>query len=235
MQWFEDILHSDRFWASLGRSLLFSALALGVQIPLGILVAKLLLSLGRRAVWGLVLCALPLVVPWNMIPMLWLGMIQPQTGLFGFVAAWGFDYKFNPVHTWILILMVDTWHWLGLVAILAYAGFASVPQAYRQAASIDGATGWAVFRHIELPRITGALAIVLLLRCVDSLMIYTEAFTINAGGPNDATRFLTLELGEEIKGFSYGQAAARASLYFLIVLTIVWAFVIATRREEPTA
>ena len=63
LQWFEDILHSDRFWASLGRSLLFSALALGVQIPLGILVAKLLLSLGRRAVWGLVLCALPLVVP----------------------------------------------------------------------------------------------------------------------------------------------------------------------------
>ena len=154
-----------------------------MQIPLGILVAKLLLSLGRRAVWGLVLCALPLVVPWNMIPMLWLGMIQPQTGLFGFVAAWGFDYKFNPVHTWILILMVDTWHWLGLVAILAYAGFASVPQAYRQAASIDGASGWAVFRHIEMPRITGALAIVLLLRCVDSLMIYTEAFTINAGGP----------------------------------------------------
>ena len=235
VEWFADILGSDRFLASLGRSLLFSTLALAIQVPLGIAVALLLLSIGKRAVWGLMLVALPLVVPWNMIPMLWLGMIQPQTGLFGFVAAWGFDYKFNPVHTWILILMVDTWHWLGLVAILAYAGFASVPQAYRQAASIDGATGWAVFRHIELPRITGALAIVLLLRCVDSLMIYTEAFTINAGGPNDATRFLTLELGEEIKGFSYGQAAARASLYFLIVLTIVWAFVIATRREEPTA
>jgi glycerol transport system permease protein len=232
LQWFQDILNSDRFWASLGRSLLFSALALGVQIPLGILTAKLLLSLGHRAVWGLVLCALPLVVPWNMIPMLWLGMLQPQTGLFGFVLSWGFDYKFNPLHTWILILLVDTWHWLGLVAILAYAGLASVPQAYRQAAAIDGASNWAVFRHIELPRITGALAIVLLLRCVDSLMIYTEAFTINAGGPNDATRFLTLELGEEIKGFSYGQAAARACLYFLIVVTIVWAFVLATRRDE---
>ncbi len=232
LQWFQDILNSDRFWASLGRSVLFSALALGVQIPLGILTAKLLLSLGHRAVWGLVLCALPLVVPWNMIPMLWLGMLHPQTGLFGFVLSWGFDYKFNPLHTWILILLVDTWHWLGLVAVLAYAGLASVPQAYRQAAAIDGASSWAVFRHIELPRITGALAIVLLLRCVDSLMIYTEAFTINAGGPNDATRFLTLELGEEIKGFSYGQAAARACLYFLIVVTIVWAFVLATRRDE---
>lgn len=233
LQWFEDILGSGRFWASLGRSLLFSALALGVQVPLGIAVAMLLLTQGRGAVWGLVLCALPLVVPWNMIPMLWLGMIRPDSGLLGgFVSAIGFDYKFNPVHTWLLILLVDTWHWLGLVAILAYAGLAAVPQPYRQAAAIDGASRWAVFRHIELPRITGALAIVLLLRVVDSLMIYTEAFTINAGGPGDATRFLSLELGEEIKGFSYGQAAARASLYFLIVLAIVWAFVAATRRSE---
>ena len=89
--------------------------------------------------------------------------------------------------------------------------------------------------HHVRGRYPGALAIVLLLRCVDSMMIYTEAFTINAGGPNDATRFLTLELGEEIKGFSYGQAAARASLYFLIVVANVWAFVIASRRDEEAA
>jgi glycerol transport system permease protein len=110
--------------------------------------------------------------------------------------------------------------------------FPAIPPAYRQAAAIDGASRWAVFRHIELPRITGALAIVFLLRFVDSFMIYTEAFAINAGGPGGATRFLSIELGEEIKGFSYGQAAARATLYFLIVLSVVWAFVIATRRRE---
>jgi glycerol transport system permease protein len=118
-----------------------------------------------------------------------------------------------------------------LVVILAYAGLSTVPQAFLQAAQIDGASRWAIFRHIELPRIAGALAIVFLLRFVDSLMIYTEAFSINAGGPGDATRFLSLELGEEIKGFSYGQAAARASVYFLIVMAAVWAFVIATRRK----
>lgn len=61
-------------------------------------------------------------------------------------------------------------------------------------------------------------------------MIYTEAFTLTAGGPGDSTRFLSIELGEEIKGFSYGQAAARATLCFLIVLAVVWAFVVATRR-----
>jgi glycerol transport system permease protein len=233
VQWFADILGSDRFWASLGRSLLFSTLALAIQVPLGIAVAILLLTCGRWAVWGLMLVALPLVVPWNMIPMLWLGLISPETGLLGpGLAAIGFDYKFTGWHTWALILTVDTWHWLGLVVVLAYAGLSSIPPAYRQAAAIDGASRFAVFRFIELPRIAGALAIVFLLRFVDSFMIYTEAFAINAGGPSDATRFLTLELGEEIKGFSYGQAAARAVLYFLIVLSVVWAFVLATRQRE---
>jgi glycerol transport system permease protein len=232
-QWFADILGSDRFLASLGRSLLFSTLALAIQVPLGIGVALLLISLKRGAVWGLMLVALPLVVPWNMIPMLWLGLIDPLTGLLGpGLAAIGFDWKFTGWHTWALILTVDTWHWLGLVVVLAYAGLSAIPPAYRQAAAIDGASRWAVFRHIELPRIGGALAIVFLLRFVDSFMIYTEAFGINAGGPNDATRFLTLELGEEIKGFSYGQAAARATLYFLMVLTVVRAFVAATRERE---
>jgi len=233
VDWFADILGSDRFVASLGRSLLFSTLALGIQVPLGIAVAMLLLGQGKGAVWGLMLVALPLVVPWNMIPMLWLGLINPDSGLLGpGLAAIGFDWKFTGWHTWALILAVDTWHWLGLVVVLAYAGLSAIPDAYRQAAAIDGASRWSVFRHIELPKIAGALAIVFLLRFVDSFMIYTEAFAINAGGPSDATRFLSLELGEEIKGFSYGQAAARATVYFLIVLAVVWAFVAATRERE---
>lgn len=236
LQWFSDILGSDRFLASLGRSLLFSLLALAVQVPLGIAVARLLLTCGRGAVWGLMLCALPLVVPWNMIPILWLGLIDVDSGLLGpALAAVGFDYKFTALHTWALILVVDTWHWLGLVVVLAYAGLSSIPPAYRQAAAIDGASRWALFRFIELPRIAGALSIVFLLRFVDSFMIYTEAFAINAGGPDDATRFLSIELGEEIKGFSYGQAAARATLYLLIVLCVVWAFVVVTRRREAEA
>jgi glycerol transport system permease protein len=234
-QWFYDIVTSPSFHASFARSLLFSTLAIAIQLPLGIAVALFLLPFGKRAVWGLMLCALPLVVPWNMIPMMWLSLIG-DTGLLGpGLDALGFDYKFTALHTWILILLVDTWHWLGLVVILAYAGLSSIPPAFRQAAAIDGASRAAVFRYIELPRIAGALMIVLLLRFVDSFMIYTEAFAINAGGPHDATRFLSVELGEEIKGFSYGQAAARATMYFLIVLTVVWAFVTITRRRGAEA
>lgn len=129
LEWFETILGSDRFLASLGRSLLFSALALGLQVPLGIAVAKLLVGQPRFAIWGLMLCAIPLVVPWNMIPILWLGMIDPQTGILGpSLASIGFDYKFTALHTWALILVMDTWHWLGLVVVLSYAGLSAIPR-----------------------------------------------------------------------------------------------------------
>jgi glycerol transport system permease protein len=174
------------------------------------------------------LVALPLVVPWNMIAGMWIQLVHPDNGLAGqLMTAVGiaFDYKFTALHTWILIVLADTWHWIGLVVILAYAGLSAIPNAYRQAAAIDGASRYAVFRYIELPRITGALSIVLLLRFIDSFMIYTEAFSINAGGPNNTTTFLSLELAADIGSYTYGRAAARAMLDVLIVLTVAWAFV----------
>lgn len=231
--WYEMIVTTPRFWASLGRSALFSALALGVQLPLGIATALMLRRVGPRVSSLMLMClAVPLVVPTNMIAGLWLALIRPE----GLVGNWlsGFDYKFTALHTWALTLMVDTWHWLGLVVVLAYAGLSSIQPAFYQAAAIDSASRWAVFRWIELPQIAGVLWIVVLLRLVDSFMIYTEVMTINAGGPNDATTFLSLELGEDIKAYSYGSAAARAMVDFLFVLTLVWAFVKLRQRGERT-
>ncbi len=240
VEWYAEIVASDRFRESLARSLLFSALVIGIQVPLGVGVALLLRRSRRSGVAMLMLLAAPLVVPWNMIPMMWLNLVDAPAGLIGRAFdALGidFDRKFDPLHTWILILVMDCWHWLGLVVILAYAGLSAIPEAYYRAAAIDGASRLDVLRHIELPKIAGALGVVLLLRFVDSFMIYTEAFAINAGGPDRATHFLAIDLGEDIKGFSYGSSAARSMIYFLIVITVVWCFarIAAGRRQEAGA
>jgi len=68
------------------------------------------------------------------------------------------------------------------------------------------------------------LLMAILLRFMDSFMIYTEAFPINAGGPGGATMFLAVDLGEEIKAFNYGPSAARSVIYFLIILIVSWSF-----------
>ena len=226
-QWYSQIIMSSRFFSSFGRSLVFSTLVLSVQVPVGIALARMTSRMGPFRIFVLMMVALPLVVPWNMIAMMWQSLIDLRTGLLGYAFTYlgfEFDYKFNAFHTWTLLVIMDTWHWLGLVTILAYAGFLGIPEAYYRAAAIDGASGFAIFRYIEFPKIINALSIALLLRFVDSFMINTEAFAINAGGPHNTTTFLALDLSEDIKGFNYGPAAARSMLSFLIVVTVAWLF-----------
>lgn len=226
-EWYAEIIGSSRFWSSFGKSTLFSAIVLTVQIPLGLAVA---LCIPKNKIWvGFALAgvALPLLVPWNMIPSLWLSLLNPNTGLIGqFMAnfGWSTDWKLSAVQTWAVIVVMDTWHWTSLVVILCYSALTTIPAAYYQAAAIDGASLWQVFRYIQLPKLQYVLLMVLLLRFMDSFMIYTEAFPINAGGPSGATMFLAVDLGEEIKAFNYGPSAARSVLYFLIVVTVAWLF-----------
>ena len=138
------------------------------------------------------------------------------------------------LHTWILIVVMDTWHWVGLVAILSFAGLSGIAPGFYQAAAIDQASRWQIFRYIELPKMAGVLPMALLLRFMDSFMIYTEAFGINAGGPKNATAFLSLDLGEQIASFDYGPAAARSIIYFAIILCVVFVFIRVNKRQRDT-
>jgi glycerol transport system permease protein len=234
-EWYDEIISSGRFWSSFGRSTLFSALVLTIQIPLGIAIA---LCIPKKKIWvGLALAsvALPLLVPWNMIPSLWLSLLNPDTGIVGRMMVaygWSVDWKLSALQTWAVILVMDTWHWTSLVVILCYSALTTIPASYFQAAEIDGASPWQVFRHIQLPKLQYVLLMAILLRFMDSFMIYTEAFPINAGGPNGATMFLAVDLGEEIKAFNYGPSAARSVLYFLIVLSVAWLFTKAQHKID---
>ena len=226
-EWYDAIIGSERFWTSFGRSTLFSMLVLLIQIPLGIAIA---LCIPRRKFWigvTLAVVALPLLVPWNMIPSLWLSLLDPDTGILGRILpcmGWPVDWKLSVVHTWLVIIVMDVWHWTSLVVILCYSALTIIPASYYQAAAIDGAGPWQVFRFIQLPKLYHVLLMAILLRFMDSFMIYTEAFPINAGGPNGATMFLAVDLGEEIKAFNYGPSAARSVLYFIIILMVAWMF-----------
>ena len=104
---------------------------------------------------------------------------------------------------------MDVWHWTSLVVLLAYAGLSAIPDAYYQAARIDGAGRWAIFRHIQLPKLKHVLLIAVLLRFMDSFMIYTEAVVLTGGGPGNATTLLSIDLVKIALGqFDLGPAAA---------------------------
>ena len=131
----------------------------------------------------------------------------------------------NEFDAWATVIVMDVWHWTSLVALLCYAGLKSIPDAYYQAAQIDGASRWAVFTAIQLPKMNRVLLIAVLLRFMDSFMIYTEPFVVTGGGPGNSTTFVSIELVKIALGqFDLGKAAALSLVYNLIILIVCWVF-----------
>ncbi|MER9419294.1 sugar ABC transporter permease [Mesorhizobium sp. M0306] len=227
-EWFEELLSSSRFWQAMIRNLVFSFIILAIEVPLGIFIA---LNMPKKG-WGvpvcLVLMALPLLIPWNVVGTIWQVFGRNDIGLLGYyVNALDIDYNYvqDPYDAWVTVIIMDVWHWTSLVVLLCYAGLVSIPDAFYQAAKIDGASRWAVFRYIQLPKMNRVLLIAVLLRFMDSFMIYTEPFVVTGGGPGNSTTFLSIDLVKTALGqFDLGPAAAMSLVYFLIVLLLSWVF-----------
>ncbi len=236
LDWFKQILHSDRFHQALRRQLIFTFTILAIEIPLGIAIA---LTMPRKGPWVsvcLVLMALPLLIPWNVVGAMWNIFALPKIGFMGHVLnSMGFDFNFTrqPGDAWFTLILMDVWHWTSLVVLLAYAGLVSIPDAYYQAARIDGAKPFAIFRYIQLPKMKRVLTIAVLLRLMDSFMIYTEPFVLTGGGPGNSTTLLSIDLVKIALGqFDLGPAAAMSLIYFLIVLLLSWLFYTLMMRGE---
>jgi len=227
-EWFVEILNSERFHSALGRQLLFSGIILVIEIPLGIWIALRMPKKGWGASLCLVLMALPLLIPWNVVGTIWQIFARADIGLLGHtLASLGIDYNYtqSAFSAWFTVIIMDVWHWTSLVVLLCYAGLSSIPNAFYQAAKIDGASRWAVFRYIQFPKMKRVLMIAVLLRFMDSFMIYTEPFVVTGGGPGNATTFLSIDLVKMAIGqFDLGPAAAFSLVYFLIVLLMSWVF-----------
>jgi glycerol transport system permease protein len=227
-EWFSEVLADKRLHEALWRQFMFSGLVLLIEIPLGVLIALAMPKKGWTVSLVLVLIALPLLIPWNVIGTIWIIFTRPDIGLFGAAingAGIAFDHTANPFHAWVTLMLMEVWHWTPLVALLAYAGLKSIPDAYYQAAKIDGASAWSVFRYIQLPKMRGVLTIAILLRFMDSFLIYAEPFVLTGGGPGNSTTFLSIYLVKLAVGqFDLGPAAALSIIYFLIVLLFSWLF-----------
>jgi glycerol transport system permease protein len=231
--WFRDLLDPSteigaRFADALLRNLAFSLVTLSIEIPLGIAIA---LCLPRRG-WAigplLVVIALPMLIPWNVVGTIWQIFSRADIGLFG-AALTGLGLHYNvtqePISAWITIVVIDVWHWTPLVILLVYAGLRAIPDAYYQAARIDAASRWATFVNIELPKLQKVLVIAVLLRFMETFMIYTEPFVVTGGGPGSATTFLSIDLVKIALGqVDLGSAAAMSLVYNLITLTLCWIF-----------
>jgi glycerol transport system permease protein len=236
LEWYQSVLRSPRFHDALFRQLAFTFTILAIEIPLGVAIA---LAMPRKGIWVsvcLVLMAMPLLIPWNVVGAMWNIFALPEIGLLGWTLneiGINYNYTRQPGDAWFTLIAMDVWHWTSLVVLLAYAGLVSIPDAYYQAARIDGASGWAIFRHIQLPKMKRVLTIAVLLRFMDSFNIYTEPSVLTGGGPGNSTTLLSIDLVKIALGqFDLGPAAAMSLIYFLVILLCSWVFYTVMTRGD---
>lgn len=227
-EWFVQTLNDSRLQSALMRQFAFSFTILAIQVPLGIAIALLMPKKGWQASAVLILITLPLLVPWNVVGSMWQIFTRGDIGLMGYgIRQLGYPYNItrNATDAWVTIIIMDVWHWTPLIALLCYSGLRAIPEAYYQAARIDRASKWAVFRYIQLPKLTNVLVIGVLLRFMHSFMIYAEPFVLTGGGPGSSTTFLsqtlaTMAIGQQ----DLGPSAAFSIIYFLIILAVSYVF-----------
>lgn len=238
-EWFVKMLNDPALQAALLRQFGFSLTILAIEVPLGIGIALLMPKRGWQASAVLILVTLPLLIPWNVVGSIWQIFTRGDIGLMGWsLRQLGYPYNItsSPLDAWITIILMDVWHWTSLIALLCYSGLRAIPEAYYQAARIDRASRWAIFRYIQLPKLTNVLVIGVLLRFMHSFMIYAEPFVLTGGGPGNSTTFLSQSLAIMATAqFDVGPAAAFSLIYFLIILLVCWVFytLIMNMQKDP--
>ncbi len=224
-KWFMQVLDSNEFFETLLRTFAFSALILAIEVPLGIFIALCLPRKGPMVPFYILTMALPLMVPWVVVALLWKLMIHPEWGTLGSLLGF-FDIRLdtsNAITAWTVLIFVDVWHWTSLVVLLCFSGLLGIRDSHYQAARIDCASRWSIFRYIELPAIKRVLLIAVLIRFIDSFMIYIEPFVITRGGPGQATLFISQSLMQKaVQQFDFGESSAISLIYFTIIILFVW-------------
>ena len=218
---FQDLASTPLFWTALGNTVLFTALVLTMQIPLGLAVALLLEVPSRLRTFFRSTLVLPLLIPPVVAGLMWKMMLQPQAG----VLNWGLSLMGVPGPLWLndpstallSIVLIDTWLFMPLAALILLAGLQSVPDELIGAARIDGAASWQVLWHVKLPWLIPHIVLVALFRVADSLKTLEIIYATTRGGPLNATRTLHIMAYEEAyRWSSLGKAMAIVLVLWLI-------------------
>lgn len=217
-------------WASWARMAVYLVATLALELVLGMLVAFGLHRVvrGRGVVLSLLL--LPMFVAPVIVGLLGRYLTDSTFGLytwlFGALGLGGGDPLGDPTTAFAAVVLMDVWEWTPLIALITLAGLTSVNESVLEAAALDGASGWARFRHVILPSISTVLMVALLIRAMDAVRYFDIVTITTNGGPADATKIVPVRLYETaFRFFDLGYAAAIGLTMLLLTILIARVFV----------
>ena len=217
-------LNDKFFWQAARRTLTFAVFAVSIEMVLGIAIAFLLNGLlwGKGVVRSLLI--LPLAAAPAAVGLVWRYMYHPDFGVYNAImSALGLPERnwLGAVHLAMpSVILFDVWQWTPFVALIVLAGLQSLPKEPFEAAELDGASTWQVFRRLIFPMLAPVLTLIFVLRTIDAIRLYDAIVSLTHGEPGTATETLTYYLYRlGMKFFRLDQASA-ISLLFLYVTII---------------
>lgn len=222
-----QLWNDTRFWSSLGVTFAYFAIALFFELVLGMAIALLLdAELPGFGVLRGVL-SMTLVIPPAIAGMMFLLMEDPQFGVLTYILnVLGILDKTTPIlATSSLaltgVLLAEIWQWTPFMVLIFLAGLRSLPAEPYEAAMIDGASAWQMFRRLTLPMMSRVIAVAVLIRGIDLFRVFDYVFTMTSGGPGTATYTLSLYAWQQTFSFikwGYGATLSLVSLVIVLVL-----------------
>lgn len=228
---------SDKlFWPSILRTLEYSA----IVVPVALIGALILASLLNRGVRGTNIFRasffVPTLTPAVALVVVWAWLLEPTVGPVNFglklIGITGPIWLNSPQWALLSIILINLWASMGGNAMLIFlAGLQGVPQELYEAADLDGAGGWARFRHVTFPMISPTFFFNLVLGVIGALKVFTTAFVATQGGPNYATWFFALHIYQQAFAFfKMGYGSALAWVFVIMVLIFTYIQLIVSRR-----
>ena len=226
-----QLWNDTRFWASLGVTLLYFAVALVLELVLGMAIALLL----DAELFGFgvlrALLSMTLVIPPAIAGMMFLLMEDPQFGVLTyFLHQLGLLDQTTPIlATSSLalagVLLVEIWQWTPFMVLIFMAGLRALPPEPYEAAMIDGASAIQIFRRLTLPMMSKVIAVAVLLRGIDLFRVFDYVFVMTSGGPGTATYSLSLYAWQQTFSFvkwGYGATLSLVSLAIVMILANIF-------------
>ncbi len=232
------ILTNDPFFTSAVKAtFIFLAGAVTFEMILGVAIA-LLLSREFRG-QGLVrpIVMLPLMTTPVAVGLIWRFMYNPDRGMVNYllslIGITGPDWLGRPQTAMPAVIFADIWEWTPFVALIVLAALQALPSEPYEAALIDGASSWQVFRYITVPLILPALLVAFLIRLMDAFKTFDLIYVLTLGGPGVTTQTMSLYTYKYgFKFFKMGYASALAYIMVFIMIVVANVFIFVTRREK---
>ncbi len=225
---YEIILKDPKFGASLGRTILYTIGYVPVVYTLSLGLAVLLTRKVRGNTFFRTLYFMPIAMSMVVAGVIWRFMFDPGNGLindiFRSVGLPALQWTGNVQSAMVSVLIVSIWKSAGYFMIILLAGIQDIPSDYIEAAQIDGANRWQIFRRVIMPLLKPTSFFVIVILSINALQAFDQIYVMTRGGPAQATYTLLMYIYE--KGFrewNFGYAAAMAVVLFamIFVLTLI--------------